>query len=83
MQSKQLAELAKESETIDSEIWNYLSVSRDDAYELMASNVLEMVNNIDEEKAILPVIMASMTHLLVENFILNLYIGGDSVDENE
>lgn len=83
MQNKQLAELAKESETIDPDIWNYLSVSRDEAYELMASNVLEMVNNIDDNNAIVPVIMASMTHLLVENFILNLYIGGESIEENE
>lgn len=83
MQHKNLAELAKESDTIDPDIWNYLSVSRDEAYELMASSVLEMANGIDDENAVLPVIMASMTHLLVENFILNLYIGGESVKENE
>lgn len=75
IQIQQLVELAKETETIDSDIWNYMHISREQAYYLMASQVLEMTKNMKNNE-VLPILMASMTHLLVENFILNLYIEG-------
>jgi hypothetical protein len=37
----------------------------------MASSVIEIINNIEESQK-LDIAMASMTKLLVENFVLNL-----------
>jgi hypothetical protein len=68
---KQLAELARESDTQDPIDWGQLKVTEDQVYEMMASNVLEQFSNIPEDQR-LPVAMATITKLLVENFVLNV-----------
>lgn len=67
---KDLAALAEESEVADPIDWGELAISEQDAYKLMASHVLEMFDNDDEDVKI--VMMATITKLLVENFVLNL-----------
>lgn len=67
----QLAELAKESGKIDSIEWGNLNVTEEYAYELMASNVIEQFSSIPEGQR-LTVLMATVTKLLVENFVLNI-----------
>lgn len=69
--ASQLAELAKESGKIDSIEWGNLNVTEEYAYELMASNVIEQFSSIPEGQR-LTVLMATVTKLLVENFVLNI-----------
>ena len=64
---KQLAELAKEVETEDPIDWGMLAIDEDHAYELIASQVLELYNTNDQYA-----LLASVTKLIVENFVLNL-----------
>lgn len=68
---KQLAELAKETEVVDSVVWNNLKESKDYIYEMMASNVIEQFGGIPEEE-FNTVAMATITRLLIENFLLNV-----------
>jgi hypothetical protein len=70
---KQLAGLAKEADQQDPINWSQLKVTEDQAYEMMASNVLEQFSEIPEDQR-LTVAMATVTKLLVENFVLNVKI---------
>lgn len=72
---RQLAELAMEAELTDPIDWGLLNISEQEAFEMMASQVLEQLMNVPEnERAV--VAMATMTKLLVENFVLNLQLKG-------
>jgi hypothetical protein len=68
---EQLADLAYESEITDPIDWDYLMIEERNAYMLMASHVLEMMDDVSQEERLV-VCMASLTKLLVENFILNM-----------
>ena len=68
---KQLAELARETDDQDPIDWGELKITEDHAYEMMASNVLEQFSSIPEDQR-LTVAMATVTKLLVENFVLNV-----------
>ncbi len=70
---KQLADLARETDEQDPIDWGQLKVTEDQAYEMMASNVLEQFTGIPEDQR-LTVAMATVTKLLVENFVLNVKI---------
>jgi hypothetical protein len=63
----QLVELAKEVETKNEIDWGMLNVDEDTAYRLIAANVLELFNTTDQIT-----MLASITNLIVENFVLNL-----------
>ncbi len=67
---KQLAELAQEAEFKDPIDWGMLPLEEKYAYQLMATNVIEQFNDIKPDD-MLPVAMATITKLLVENFVLN------------
>lgn len=71
MNVNELADLAQQVEITDPIEWGYLRVDETTAYRLMASSVIEIINNVDNDQK-LDVAMAAMTKLLVENFILNL-----------
>lgn len=71
MNLNQLVELAKEVEITDPIDWGYLTIEETQAYKLMASNVIEILDDIPEDQKMI-VAMAVMTKLLVENFVLNL-----------
>jgi hypothetical protein len=72
---KQLAQLAMESDTVDPIDWGMLNIKEQDAFLMMASNVLQQIESIPEEQRAV-VAMATMTKLLVENFVLNLRLKG-------
>lgn len=63
----QLVELAKEVEKKNEIDWGMLSVDEDTAYRLIAANVLEIFNTTDQIT-----MLATVTNLIVENFVLNL-----------
>lgn len=68
---QELVELAKEVEIEDPIDWGMLNVGEDEAYRLMAAHMIELFSGIPEDQQ-LTVALASMTKLLVENFVLNL-----------
>jgi hypothetical protein len=72
---KQLAELAQEADLKDPVDWGLLTVDEKTAYSLMAASVLEQFSNVKEPEQ-LTVAMATITKLLVENFVLNLRLEG-------
>lgn len=71
----QLADLAMESEMADPIDWGMLNVGERDAYLLMASNVLKQMESLNNENRMI-VAMATITKLLVENFVLNVRLKG-------
>lgn len=68
---KTLVELAKEVENEDPIDWGMLSIDEDTAYNIIASQVLEIYNTSDQLT-----MLASITKLIVENFVLNLKLQG-------
>jgi len=64
-----LVDLAKEVESVDPVDWGMLSVDEDEVYRLVALSVVGLEDNI-------LVLKASLTKLLVENFVLNLKLLG-------
>lgn len=72
---KDLAELAKEVEIGDPIDWGMLNISEDEAYGLMANHVLELFRDTPHEQR-LTIALASLTKMLVENFVLNLKLQG-------
>ena len=74
-----LVGLAMECELEDPIDWGLLAITEQQAYQMMASNLLEQFEGMDKEHLV-PVIMATATKLLVENFVLNLRLkGADNV----
>ena len=71
----ELVDLAKHSELGDPIDWGLLAITEKQAYQMMASNVLEQINGLEKEQQTY-VAMASMTKLQVENFVLNLKLYG-------
>jgi hypothetical protein len=68
---EQLVELAREVESEDPIDWGMLSIDEDTAYRLIASQVIELYNTNDQLT-----MLASITKLIVENFVLNLKLRG-------
>lgn len=71
---EQLIEIAQEIETEDPIDWGLLRIDEDNAYNLIGSNIIEQY---EKELSQMPehdrtlMMLATMTKLLVENFILN------------
>lgn len=66
-----LVSLAQEVEIKDPIDWGMLSIKESDAYELMANSVLDQMYTMPDSYRE-TVMMATMTKLLVENFVLNI-----------
>jgi hypothetical protein len=71
----ELADMAMQAEITDPIDWGMLSIEERQAYTMMAASVIEQVNGINDDHKLV-VAMATMTKLLVENFVLNLKISG-------
>lgn len=70
-----LADLAMEAEMKDPIDWAMLSIEERQAYTLMATSVLEQIGSLPADQQ-LTVALATMTKLLVENFVLNVKLQG-------
>ena len=70
-----LVDLALECELEDPIDWGLLRITEQQAYQMMASQLLEQFDGISKDHLI-PVILATATKLLVENFVLNLRLKG-------
>ena len=74
-----LVDLAMECELSDPIDWGMLHITEQQAYQMMASQLLEQFDNVNK-KDMIPVILATATKQLVENFVLNLQLkGADNV----
>lgn len=67
----EIALLAQEVEITDPIDWDMLNVDENTSYKLMAISVLEMFQKIEKDQQLV-IALASVTKLLVENFVLNL-----------
>lgn len=74
-QVDQLVDLAMECELGDPIDWGLLAVTEHQAYQMMASSVLEQIEDLKHDERLM-IAMATMTKLLVENFVLNLKLKG-------
>jgi len=72
----QIVELAKEVETEDPIDWAMVNIDEDAAYRLITLNVINHLNVNDENSKL--TMLAVITKLTVENFILNLKLRGNS-----
>jgi hypothetical protein len=71
-----LVSIAKEVENEDPIDWGMLAIDEENAYRLVATHVLEIYNTNDQLT-----MLASITKLIVENFVLNIklqQVRGDS-----
>jgi hypothetical protein len=71
---EQIVELAKEVEISDAIEWENLPLDKDKIYQMIGSQVCDMYEkyaDTDEGEAIL---LATITKMLVENFVLNVLI---------
>ena len=64
-----ISELAREVGNGDEIDFGTLDIDEDSAYNLMASNVLEKYPTIKDNELVM---MATITHLLVRNFVLEV-----------
>lgn len=64
---ERIVELAKEVEIEDPIDWGMLAIDEDNAYRLIATHVIEIYNDSDKLT-----MLASITKLVVENFVLNI-----------
>lgn len=70
-----LVDLAQEFDIKDNIDWGLLNIREHQAYELMANSVVDQMYSLpDEQREI--IMMASLTKLLVENFVLNARLHG-------
>lgn len=67
-----LVEMAKEIESEDPIDWGLLNISEDNAYRLIASNVVESLYDKYTQPEFRDIMLATVVKLTVENFTLNL-----------
>lgn len=67
----QLIEIAREVETEDPIEWGMLAIDEQQAYRLIALNLVEMFENIGHQDRDIT-LMSMIVKLTVENFVLNL-----------
>jgi|TARA_R110000744_G_scaffold24755_1_gene61790 hypothetical protein len=70
-----LVDLAMECELSDPIDWGLLRITEEQAYQMMASQLLDQFDEV-KKADLIPVILATATKLLVENFVLNLKLKG-------
>lgn len=69
-----IVELAKEVEIKDSIDWSQFQMTKDEAYEMFAQNVLTQMMSVPQEYRE-TVMLGTLTKLLVENFVLSTKVG--------
>jgi hypothetical protein len=77
---EQLIDIAEQIEISDPIDWGMLNVDEKEAYQLIASDVLENYSKADKEYREL-ILLATVVKLTVENFVVNLkLLQGKSTD---
>lgn len=71
----QLIEIAREVETQDPIDWGMLAIDEEQAYRLIALNLVEIFKTVSEHDHDM-ILMSMIVKLTVENFVLNLKLLG-------
>lgn len=71
--AQDLAELAQDYDIGDPIDWGMLNVKEDEAYLMIAEQVVEIMRRSENPELVATI---AMTKLLVENFVLNLRLAG-------
>ena len=71
---EEIIELAKEVETTDSIEWENLPLDKDRIYQMVGSQAYELYKQYASSEDGEAIIVATLTKLLVENFVLNLKV---------
>jgi hypothetical protein len=71
---EQIIELAKEVELTDQIDWDDLPLEKDRIYQIIGSQAYELYANYSQSEDGEAILIATVTKLLVENFILNLKV---------
>lgn len=77
---RNLAKLAMEAQLSRPINWEASGINKNDAYETMATNVVNQFENVEQEN-FAAIAMATITKLLVENYVLNLYLSSGKDDQ--
>jgi len=71
----QIIELAKEVEITDNDVeWDNLPLDKDRVYQIVGSQAYELYQHYSQSEDGEAIMLATITKLLVENFVLNLKI---------
>lgn len=68
---EELVELAREVDSEDPIDWGMLAIDEEQAYRLIALNLVEIFENVTEQDRDM-ILMSMIIKLTVENFVLNL-----------
>lgn len=79
---KQLAALALESDVKEPIDWSKMEITKEQAFLMMANNVVDQLETVNEEHRS-TVAMATITKLLVENFVLNFKLHGENNESKQ
>lgn len=71
---EQIIQLAKEVELTDEIDWDGLPLEKDRIYQLVGSQAYELYEEFSQSEDGEAVLLATVTKLLVENFVLNLKV---------
>jgi phage-related baseplate assembly protein len=71
---EQIIELAKEVELTDAIDWEDLPLEKDRIYQIIGSQAYELYANYSQSEDGEAILIATVTKLLVENFVLNLKV---------
>ena len=75
---EEVIELAKEVAGTDQIDWDNLPLDKDKIYQMIGSQAYEVYGHSEDEDH-LAILLATVIHLLVENFVLNLQIPGNNI----
>ena len=75
---EEVIELAKEVAGTDQIDWDNLPLDKDKIYQMIGSQAYETYGQTEDEDH-LAILLATVIHLLVENFVLNLQIPGNNI----
>lgn len=70
-----IVELAKEAEKENPLMWEHLNLNQDAAYQVIASEVIDMLNGIENENERYLTLLVAMVLSQMENYVLNVKIG--------
>ena len=76
---EQIIELAKEVEISDEIDWDDLPLDKDRIYQIIGSQTYELYQEYSQSEHGEAILLATVTKLLIENFVLNLRVKGNNV----
>ena len=72
---KDVVELAKEAEKENPILWEHLNLNQDAAYHVIASEMFDMINDIDDDNEKILTILVALVLSQMENYVLNVKVG--------